>query len=358
MACVAFGNHVLDVEARRLLREGVPVHLEPKVMDLLICLMGSRGRFVSKDELKQALWPEVHVGEASLTRLVKQLRKTLRACGEDGSIRTLHGRGYEFTAVAASTPPESQREREPLSDRSVDALATLHRGPTLSRVLRPLESMAGAGLPVVIEGETGTGKEAVAHAVHAWSARAGGVIALRCAGLSDHDLHAALSSASAGADTLLLDEVGELTPLHQRLLLATLAAERTCLPSALSRRIVATSQRSLIGLVRAGTLRSDLVARLSGIAVELPPLRERPTDVADLMCFLFSRWGAANTVRPPAATLKLLLSYDWPFNVWELEMYVRRYIAWFEAGRAAQLEPAPCFEARCQPAVPRPAGVT
>jgi len=94
-----FENCVLNSDTRVLWRNGWPVQLQPKVMDLLIVLAENHARFVSKSELYARLWGGAHVANASLLRLVRELR---RALGDDGVnprlIRTLHSRGYHFIA--------------------------------------------------------------------------------------------------------------------------------------------------------------------------------------------------------------------------------------------------------------------
>jgi len=96
---VHFENFVLNPDTRVLLRDGEMVKLQPKVMDLLLVLVENHQRFVSKAELHESLWGSLHVGNASLLRLIRELR---RALGDDGNnphfVRTLHGRGYQFIA--------------------------------------------------------------------------------------------------------------------------------------------------------------------------------------------------------------------------------------------------------------------
>lgn len=92
-----FDDFFLNNETRLLWRDGRPVTMQPKVMDLLIVLVENHTRFVSKPELYERLWGTMHVGSASLLRLVREIR---RALGDDGLnsrfIRTLHSRGYQF----------------------------------------------------------------------------------------------------------------------------------------------------------------------------------------------------------------------------------------------------------------------
>jgi DNA-binding winged helix-turn-helix (wHTH) protein len=106
---VEFEDFVLNTRARSLFKRGSPLRLQPKVMDLLIVLIENHKRYISKQEIFAALWTDVHVGSASLLRLVAQLRRVL---GDDSErprlIRTLHSRGYQFIGdVRESTAPSS-----------------------------------------------------------------------------------------------------------------------------------------------------------------------------------------------------------------------------------------------------------
>jgi DNA-binding winged helix-turn-helix (wHTH) protein len=102
---LAFADCVIDSRARTAWRAGAPLHLQPKVMDLLLYLIAHRARFVAKDELQECLWKDVVVGQASLPRLVKELRRALGDRAESPRyVRTLHGRGYQFVAELKLEP--------------------------------------------------------------------------------------------------------------------------------------------------------------------------------------------------------------------------------------------------------------
>jgi len=110
---VEFEDFTLNTRTRSLCKHGTPAHLQPKVMDLLLVLIENHARYVSKHEIFAALWGDVHVENASLLRLVRELR---RALGDQGSdprfIRTLHARGYQFTGevrVVADAAEVDQR---------------------------------------------------------------------------------------------------------------------------------------------------------------------------------------------------------------------------------------------------------
>ncbi len=214
--------------------------------------------------------------------------------------------------------------------------ASMVGGPALDEVRSKLAAVARATTPLLIEGETGTGKEVAAAFLHALSGRPGELVAVNCAALpadlieSELFGHAKGSfSGSEGArrglfrsadgGTLLLDEVGELPPVSQAKLLRALETSEIR-PVGEDRgvridvRIVAATNRSLDAMVAAGAFRTDLYHRLAASRVVLPPLRDRLEDVP-LLCEYFL--AEAPMVIAPTAMEQLML-HDWPGNVREL----------------------------------------
>ena len=193
---------------------------------------------------------------------------------------------------------------------------------------------AASGLPVLIEGETGTGKELLAEGIHDASARANGpFIVLDCASFPtrEEDMDAVLFGGQTGAQaprlgaidaasggTLLLDEVGEL-PLPAQARLLRVADRRDAV------RFVATSSQNLDRLVEDGRFREDLLFRLAGARLEIPPLRQRERDVR-VLALHFWRLQTGGSVMPPAL-LDRLADQSWPGNVRELETAVARHLA-------------------------------
>jgi two-component system response regulator AtoC len=223
-------------------------------------------------------------------------------------------------------------------------------GPQTLAALAPLRETATTDLPVVIQGETGTGKEGVARAVHEWSGRAGAFVAVNCAALpealAEGELFGYRKGAFTGADrahpgffqaahggTLFLDEVADLPPAIQPKLLRILE-QREVLPLGETKawpvdvRVVVATQTPLADSVNDQKFRADLFARLDGIHVRLPPLRSRVEEVP----YLFTRLLAANapgrTVpQMDAAFVERLCCHDWPFNIRELSLLVRKVLA-------------------------------
>ena len=221
----------------------------------------------------------------------------------------------------------------------------LTRSPAMKTILRTLEKVAAARTPVLIEGESGVGKELLAQHLHRISPRAGkAFIDLNCAAvpatlleseLFGHERGAFTGAASekpglvevADGGTLFLDEVGEMAAEIQSKFLRVLDSGTFYRVGATRKRradfrLVAATNRDLQAEVTAGRFRKDLFYRIHGVRVVIPPLRERPEDVP-LLVEHFSR-GLPAPRRFSAAALKALSAYDWPGNVRELHFAVER----------------------------------
>lgn len=216
--------------------------------------------------------------------------------------------------------------------------------------------VAPSPLPVLIMGETGTGKELVARGIHAASGRTP-FLAVNCAALPDHLLESELfgheRGAFTGADrakpglfeaadggTLFLDEVAELPLLLQPKLLRALEEGEirrvgATRPTRVEVRVVAATNRDLEEEIGSGRFREDLFWRLNGLALHVPPLRERPADIPELVDHFLARSGKdAGGRRPRTFTPEarsLLTSYPWPGNVRELRSAVERAATLAEA---------------------------
>jgi transcriptional regulator with GAF, ATPase, and Fis domain len=220
----------------------------------------------------------------------------------------------------------------------------------LRDVVGQIAQVAPTDAPVLLLGETGSGKDVVARAIHARSARAGGpLLRVNCGaiapGLVDSELfgHERGSFTGAAAQrrgwferadggTLFLDEIGELPLAAQVRLLRVLqdgGFERVggAEPLRVDVRVIAATHRDLAALVRAGAFREDLYYRVHVFAIRLPPLRERRADIAALAAHFAARAGArlgAAGLAITSADTALLQSYDWPGNVRELAAVIDR----------------------------------
>ena len=252
--------------------------------------------------------------------------------------------------------------------------------PAFLAALDQMRRIARSEAPVLIEGETGSGKELAARAIHYWGLRqAGPFVPLNCGALPEHLVEAELFGhergaftdakaarrgvvAEANGGTLFLDEVDALSPKAQVALLR-FAQDQHYRPLGTSRertsdvRILAATNCSLDDLVRQGAFRSDLLYRLKILHLRMPPLRERSGDAEQLAHHFIRIFGAKYKLRPKtldAATLAWLRAHAWPGNVRELENWVHRefLMADGEAIRtvAQGAGPARASDAACGPA--------
>jgi len=223
--------------------------------------------------------------------------------------------------------------------------------PAIVEVYKATGRVAPLNVPVIILGETGTGKELVARALHRFGAHSQGpFVPVHCGAIPDplleselfgyhrgaftdaqRDRRGALAQAHGG--TVFLDEVGEISPMFQVKLLRfledgriqPLGAEQ---PEPVCVRVVAATHRDLKAMVAAGTFREDLYYRLAGFEIRLPSLRERSSDLPDLVAHFQRRFqtelGLREAPGPSAAVLAVLAEHPWPGNVRELGHVVRR----------------------------------
>jgi two-component system, NtrC family, response regulator AtoC len=223
--------------------------------------------------------------------------------------------------------------------------------PPIVELRSRIARIAASDAPLLVLGETGTGKELVARAIHDQSARAKGpFVAENCGVFAEGVLASELFGHEAGAftgatarrkgvfeqahtGTLLLDEVGELSPRVQAALLRVLqegALRRVGGESkvAVDVRIVAATHKDLARMVREGTFREDLYFRLRGATIDVPPLRSRPGDIELLVgAFLDEIAGRRAALRLTVAreAMRAVSAYPWPGNVRELKAEVERW---------------------------------
>ncbi len=226
----------------------------------------------------------------------------------------------------------------------------LSKSERMHAVFELIQNIANTTTTVLIEGETGTGKEQVARAIHQASAggRTGAFVPVNCAAIPEQLLESELFGHEKGAftsaisqrkgrfelahgGTLFLDEVGDIPQAMQVKLLRVLQERRFervggSTPIEVDVRVVAATNRSLVRMVKRGKFREDLYYRLNVVRIELPPLRERPEDIPLLATHFAQKY--ARTDHPPrpfsGATMQKLLEHSWPGNVRELENAVER----------------------------------
>jgi transcriptional regulator with PAS, ATPase and Fis domain len=235
-----------------------------------------------------------------------------------------------------------------------------------SRAMHDLKAriarVAATSFTVLIEGESGAGKELVAHELHQGSSRRRGpFVAVNCAALVETLLEAELFGIEertatgvrgrrgkfelADGGTLFLDEVADLSPTAQAKLLRVLqdmSVERVGANQgrAVDTRVIAATNRALASQVQAGAFRSDLFYRLAGVEIQVPPLRARREDVPQLAEHILARHRATRPLRLSAGANDALMAYDWPGNVRQLERVLERAVA-LAAGPAIEIGDLP-----------------
>jgi formate hydrogenlyase transcriptional activator len=228
----------------------------------------------------------------------------------------------------------------------------LGRSPALQRVLRQVETVAPTGSTVLVQGETGTGKELVARAIHNLSSRQDNIfVKLNCAaiplGLLESELFGHEKGAFTGAiarkvgrfelahkGTLFLDEIGDIPPeLQPKLLRVLQEQEFERLGSNRSIhvdvRLVAATNRDLAKMVEQREFRADLYYRLNVFPITIPPLRERREDIPVLTNYFVAKYAQAmnkRIERVPPEVIEALLRYPWPGNIRELQNFIERAV--------------------------------
>jgi formate hydrogenlyase transcriptional activator len=224
--------------------------------------------------------------------------------------------------------------------------------PALESVLEQVERVAPTGSTVFIQGETGTGKELIAHAIHNLSSRCGRpFVKLNCAAIPFDLLESELFGHEKGAftgaiaqkvgrfeiadkGTLFLDEVGDIPPALQPKLLRVLQEQEferlgSTRTHQVDVRLVAATNRNLADMVKRNQFRSDLYYRLNVFPIPLPPLRERREDIPALVehfVEIYTRRMKKQIEHIAPETMSALVSYQWPGNIRELQNFIERSV--------------------------------
>jgi formate hydrogenlyase transcriptional activator len=243
-------------------------------------------------------------------------------------------------------------QRESCSDCERRFEQIIGNSPALESVLEQVERVAPTDSTVLIQGETGTGKELIAHAIHNLSSRCGRpFVRLNCAAIPLDLLESELFGHEKGAftgaiaqkvgrfeladkGTLFLDEVGDIPPALQPKLLRVLQEQEferlgSTRTHQVDVRLVAATNRNLMEMANRGEFRSDLYYRLNVFPVMLPPLRDRREDIPALVnhfAEVYGRRMSRQIDHIPPATLSALTSYDWPGNIRELQNLIERAV--------------------------------
>ncbi|OEC38433.1 sigma-54-dependent Fis family transcriptional regulator [Pseudomonas sp. AP42] len=301
----------------------------------------------------------------------------------DCSLDQLLGRA---SANATASWPLRTREGRPLfaalrgQPRSVPApiikpqaprpLGICLGDPALQNELRKASRVFERDVPLLINGETGCGKEAFAKAVHQTSQRGDkAFVALNCAAIPENLIESELFGYRAGSftgalkegmrgklqqadgGTLFLDEIGDM-PLALQTRLLRVLEDRLVVPiggepQAVNVRIISATHRNLLERVADGSFREDLYYRLNGLEVALPPLRER-TDKSQLLDYLLAQEAGTEQVMLDEPARQALLAFHWPGNLRQLRTVLRTIVALCEGGRVG-LEDLPALIRQARP---------
>ncbi|MGD9767627.1 MAG: sigma-54-dependent transcriptional regulator [Pseudolabrys sp.] len=274
------------------------------------------------------------------------------ACGISNDARAavaaIHAGAKEYIPL----PPDPELIAAVLAAVTNDHRELVWRDDAMAQVMKLAQQIATSEASVLITGESGTGKEVLARYVHSRSNRAKkAFISVNCAAIPENLLESELFGHEKGAftgalarrigkfeeangGTLLLDEISEMDVRLQAKLLRAIQ-ERVIdrvggtRPVPVDIRIIATSNRNLSEAVRAGTFREDLLFRLNVVNLKLPPLRDRPADIAELALHFIKKYADANglPVRPLSQEARhALVTSRWPGNVRELENTLHRAV--------------------------------
>ena len=324
---------------------------------------GIRDALVRQESMVETLEEDLESARAAGARSTGAERELLQAAEtlrlqlaearaqEEQTRARLQAIEHELRAAASGPASLPDAELERLRRQSAE-VGIVTRDPAVLALFRDLQKAARATLPILLAGEPGTGKELFARATHRLSPRAAGpFVAVNAAAIApelfESELFGHVRGSFTGAvgerkgyfeqadhGTLFLDEIGELRLEHQGKLLRVLQ-ERTFHRVGATRsttvdvRIVTASNRDLGRGVAEGWFREDLYFRLRGVVLRLPPLRERPGDVAPL-AERFMEEAAAEAGRRVTlseAAVRALERHDWPGNIRELQHSLRRATA-------------------------------
>ncbi len=266
--------------------------------------------------------------------------------------------------------------------REIDSLRTrlaaesgapevIGQSPAMERLLGQVRQVAGLDTTVLLEGESGTGKDVIAKLIHAWSLRSSQpYLEVNCGGLPESLLESLLFGYEKGAFTgasqatpgyfekahggnLFLDEIADMSPKLQSSLLRVLQDHSfsrigSTQPRSTDFRLICATNRSLAGEVKAGRFREDLYYRINVVAVQLPPLREREGDIIRLAVHFLDRYntkfGKQCGPFTPAA-VRAMEACRWPGNVRELQHCIERVVALLPGGTIDAIHLSPTCDA-------------
>jgi DNA-binding NtrC family response regulator len=321
------------------------------ILDLVMPDLDGMGVLTRMRDAKIATPVIVQTAHGSIEAVIS----AMRAGAHDFVVKPVGAERLQISIKNALSADALAGEIRRISRRAQGSLTfkdLVSRSPDMARVIRLGERAAHSNIPVLIEGESGVGKELVARAIQGGSDRKGKpFVTVNCGALPANLVESILFGHEKGAftgatekhtgkfleangGTLFLDEIGEL-PLDIQVKLLRALQEGEIDPVGAKRavrvdiRLISATNQNLIELVKRGQFREDLFYRLNVFPIGIPPLRARREDVADLARRFAARFAAEegrNIRGLTAEALSLLTSYDWPGNVRQLENTVFRAV--------------------------------
>ena len=342
------------------------LHVRPELLGTLgegIIALDGDGRVLALNEVARDYFGDDCVG-ARFEALFEECFERLLRSGELTPLRRTTT-GILTCLRLVSPPPRAHRPTPPATAPGCIAFDHLHAGDdAVAETLGRAHRVFACNIPLLIEGETGTGKEWVVRALHGQGPRADGpIVVVNCAAipesLAEAELFGFVPGAFTGANprgakgriveadggTLFLDEIGDMPIMLQTRLLRVIQ-ERTVLPvgggqpRAVEFSLISATHYDLAALVTTGAFRADLYYRLCGLRINLPPLRQR-SDREALIDRLVAEQDPAATLSPDARTR--VLAYSWPGNLRQLHSVVQTALALRRPGMPVTLEDLPDF---------------
>ena len=340
-----------DAALRRLLGADAP-RIDCVVLDLVMPDLDGLGMLARLREAGADLPVIVQTAHGGIDNVVSAMRAG--AC--DFVVKPAGAERLQVSlanALATRRLAVELRRARKLDEGTFTTADIITRSPAMQLVLCAAEKAAASSIPVIVQGESGTGKELIARAIHGSGARnAKPFVAVNCGALPENLVESILFGHEKGAftgatekhagkfveadgGTLFLDEVGEL-PLHAQAKLLRALQEGEIEPVGARKsvkvdvRIVSATHRDLIADVKEGRFREDLFYRLHVYPISVPPLRQRPEDVPELVRHFLTRIAAEEGKRVrliDADAIALLGGYRWPGNVRQLENAIFRAVA-------------------------------
>jgi transcriptional regulator with GAF, ATPase, and Fis domain len=323
-----------------------PVRDGDHTVGILNLSNADRGAFGDREETAMKIVSNqiaIVLTAASMAQEFHRDRKDSQILKKEGTLSGLNPQSVKGHHLAIPCPEKYKKDEES---------HLLYESEKMVRVVEIVEQIADTDVTVLIDGESGVGKELVARALHYRSMRRDmPFIKVNCAALPEELLESELFGYEKGAftgayrrkpgkfelahgGTIFLDEVAEISPLLQAKLLQVLQdGEFARLGGKediqVSVRVLVATNRNLEQYVKAGRFREDLYYRLNVLNIHVPPLRERREEIPDLVRYLLDRYSRKYDKPVPTLSLearKLLLSHDWPGNVRELENMIKRLV--------------------------------